>query len=101
MSHYMTTIEPGCKCHYTEQRDRAEPHLPAWLDMEPNPACPVHFPRPWRIRRLVEDDRVVGWVIEQRVQYAGMPEAEYVVVDYFRNGEAAIAEFAGSGVSAA
>ncbi|ASR85661.1 hypothetical protein SEA_AMGINE_60 [Mycobacterium phage Amgine] len=52
----------------------------------------------WRIRRLVEDGWVVGWVIEQRVQLAGMPEAEFVVVDYFPTGTAAIETFASFGV---
>ncbi|AEK09872.1 hypothetical protein FGG30_gp060 [Mycobacterium phage Pixie] len=57
--------------------------------------------RPWRIRRLTEDGRVIGWVIEQHVHYAGMPEPEYVVVDYFPSGVAAIATFANRGVLAA
>ncbi|AFN37754.1 hypothetical protein FGG44_gp63 [Mycobacterium phage MacnCheese] len=56
---------------------------------------------PWRIRRLVEDGRVVGWVIEQRVQFAGMPEAEYVVVDYCNSGNDAHRLFANQGVLAA
>ncbi|ASR85264.1 hypothetical protein I5H06_gp40 [Mycobacterium phage SirPhilip] len=103
--HYMTTIDERCACHHYPVRDPAEPQLGTWLEAEPNPACPVHFPRPFRIRRLVEPvpttrydepagQVVVGWVIEQRVQFAGMPEAEYVVVDYYPNGDAAIEAFA-------
>ena len=43
MGHYMTTIPAGCLCHYTEQRIPGEPHIPGYLDGEPNPDCPVHF----------------------------------------------------------
>ncbi|APD18224.1 hypothetical protein SEA_HAMMY_61 [Mycobacterium phage Hammy] len=98
MSHYMRTIPKGCKCWHTEARDPAEPHLGTWLDAEPNPQCRVHFPALWRIRRLVEGEVVVGWVIEQRVQFHGMDDAEYVVVDYFPSGDAAIEAFASFGV---
>ncbi|QFG09448.1 hypothetical protein I5H08_gp039 [Mycobacterium phage Yuna] len=107
--HYMTTVPEGCACHWYPVRDPAEPQLGSWLDGEPNPACWVHFPAPWRIRRLVEPlptlrhdepagQVVVGWVVEQRVQFAGMPEAEYVVVDYYPSGDAAHAAFANRGV---
>ncbi|ARQ95502.1 hypothetical protein I5G81_gp63 [Mycobacterium phage Shandong1] len=57
-------------------------------------------PAPWRIRRLVEGKVVVGWVVEQlhiaTFRPAGV-EGEYVVVDYFPSGDAAIEAFAGYG----
>lgn len=44
--HYLTTIPDGCTCDYTTQRIPGEPHIPAYLDGEPDPLCPVHFPGP-------------------------------------------------------
>lgn len=44
--HYLTTIPPDCTCDYHEQRIPGEPHIPAYLDGEPDPLCPVHFPGP-------------------------------------------------------
>ena len=44
MSHYMTHVCKGCDCHYTAQRIPGEPHIPSYLEMEPNPECPIHFP---------------------------------------------------------
>ncbi|QAX95602.1 hypothetical protein I5H03_gp044 [Mycobacterium phage Nibb] len=101
MSHYMRTLPEGCACHAYPVRDPAEPQLGTWLEAEPNPACWVHFPKPWRIRRHVEpvptcryDEPagrvVVGWVIEQ---YLG-EQFGHVVVDYYQDGDAAIAAFA-------
>ncbi|UQN29464.1 hypothetical protein [Brachybacterium kimchii] len=40
--HYMTHVCADCTCHVTEVRIPGEPHIPAYLDMEPNPECPVH-----------------------------------------------------------
>ncbi|ADL71151.1 hypothetical protein SEA_APOCALYPSE_65 [Mycobacterium phage Apocalypse] len=70
-------------------------------------------PAPWRIRQLVEQvpvgdfdstvtrqTVVVGWVVEQLTLYTFTPgsvEGEYVTVDYFPNGPAAIDAFAGYG----
>lgn len=54
-------------------------------------------PAPWRIRQLVEGQIVVGWVVEQLTLSTFTPgavEGEYIVVDYFPNGTAAIAVFA-------
>ncbi|ALF01430.1 hypothetical protein SEA_LILPHARAOH_51 [Mycobacterium phage LilPharaoh] len=61
-------------------------------------------PAPWRIRQLVEGTVVVGWVVEQLTLYTITPdviEGDYVVVDYFPSGQAAIAAFAEYGESAA
>ncbi|QJD50465.1 hypothetical protein SEA_CHRIS_63 [Mycobacterium phage Chris] len=109
MSHYMTTVPKGCACHHYPVRDPAEPQLGQWLEMEPNPSCWVHFPRPWRIRRLVEPlptlrhdepagQVVVGWVVEQLY---GMPDgaADYAVVEYFEDGRTAIGTFAEASLS--
>lgn len=41
-SHYLRHICPGCTCHYTEQRIPDEPHIPAYLEAEQNPDCPLH-----------------------------------------------------------
>lgn len=60
-------------------------------------------PAPWRIRQLVEGPVVVGWVVEQLTLYTFTPgsvEGEYVTVDYFPNGSAAIDAFAGYGALA-
>ncbi|AEJ93813.1 hypothetical protein FGG34_gp38 [Mycobacterium phage JAWS] len=60
-------------------------------------------PAPWRIRQLVEGPVVVGWVVEQLTLYTFTPgsvEGEYVTVDYFPNGPAAIEAFAGYGALA-
>lgn len=54
MSHYLTTIPEGCTCHYTEQRDPAEPHMPAFFDAEPNPNCRVHFTDLDRAQRQID-----------------------------------------------
>ncbi|QFG14110.1 hypothetical protein I5G97_gp044 [Mycobacterium phage Curiosium] len=57
-------------------------------------------PAAWRIRRLVEGRVVVGWVVEQLTLFRFTPgavEGEYVVVDYFPNGPAAIGAFADYG----
>lgn len=43
MSHYLVTIKDGCICHYEWARIPGEPHIPAYLEMEPEPDCPVHF----------------------------------------------------------
>ncbi|ASR85947.1 hypothetical protein SEA_NIKLAS_63 [Mycobacterium Phage Niklas] len=59
-------------------------------------------PAPWRIRRLVEGEVVVGWVVEQLLLVNFTPaagldvaiEGEYAVVEYFENGEVAIGSFA-------
>ncbi|QFP94847.1 hypothetical protein SEA_MARSHAWN_61 [Mycobacterium phage Marshawn] len=61
-------------------------------------------PAPWRIRRLVEGEVVVGWVVEQLLLVTFTPaaldgEAEYGVVDYFPDGDAAIEVFAAYGSS--
>ena len=32
----------GCECIIHEERDPFEPHIPARLDVEPVPWCPVH-----------------------------------------------------------
>ncbi|QJD50364.1 hypothetical protein I5H01_gp043 [Mycobacterium phage MarkPhew] len=53
--------------------------------------------KPWRIRRLVEGEIVVGWVIEQ---YLGA-ELGHVVVDYYQDGPAAFAAFADPSTSGA
>ncbi|ASR85073.1 hypothetical protein I5G78_gp044 [Mycobacterium phage Unicorn] len=107
-------VDEQCVCHYYPVRDPAEPQLGTWYEAEPNPACWVHFPAPWRIRRLVENlpasggnlagQVVVGWVIEQLYTITHSTEgtgAEYVVVDYYPSGEAAHAAFASRGVPAA
>lgn len=41
--HYLTTVPEGCRCYFTEQRIPGEPHIPSFLDAEPNLDCPVHF----------------------------------------------------------
>lgn len=46
-AHYMTHVCPGCICHHIEVRIPGEPHIPAYLDAEPNPQCPLHG---WRVR---------------------------------------------------
>ncbi|QXO13992.1 hypothetical protein SEA_ILLUMINE_67 [Mycobacterium phage Illumine] len=54
-------------------------------------------PAPWRIRQFVEGRVLVGWVVEQLTLWTFTPgsvEGEYVVVDYFPNGPAAIEAFA-------
>ncbi|UVD40921.1 hypothetical protein [Mycobacterium phage Kashi_VT1] len=56
-------------------------------------------PAPWRIRQLVEGPVIVGWVVEQLTLYTftappAAVEGEYVVVDYFPSGPAAIKAFA-------
>jgi hypothetical protein len=38
----MTTIPDGCECHYTSVSIPGEPHIPSYLEAEPNPNCPVH-----------------------------------------------------------
>ncbi|AYR01130.1 hypothetical protein SEA_LEMOND_65 [Mycobacterium phage LeMond] len=90
MSHYLRTVPEGCACHCYPVRDPAEPQLGTWLDMEPNPSCWVHFPRPWRIRRVTEGALVVGWVIEQ---YLG-ESLGHAIVHYYEGGADAIAAFA-------
>ncbi|QIG61575.1 hypothetical protein SEA_XIMENITA_66 [Mycobacterium phage Ximenita] len=119
--HYMTSRPDGCACHVYPVRDPAEPQLGTWYEAEPNPACRVHFPAPWRIRRLVEPvptlrhdepagQVVIGWVIEQLMSTtfrapgvhdpSFRTEADYMVVDYYPSGEAAHAAFASRGVPA-
>lgn len=44
MAHYMTHACKGCTCRYEEVRDPYEPHIPAYLDMEEDPDCPIHNP---------------------------------------------------------
>ncbi|AHB79595.1 hypothetical protein PBI_VALIDUS_65 [Mycobacterium phage Validus] len=59
-------------------------------------------PAPWRIRRLVEGEVVIGWVVEQLLivnftAAGGLDvaiEGEYGVVEYFESGEVAIGSFA-------
>lgn len=41
----MTHLCPDCICYRTEVRIPGEPHIPANLEAEPNPKCPVHFPK--------------------------------------------------------
>lgn len=110
----MTSRPEGCACHVYPVRDPAEPQLGTWYEAEPNPACWVHFPAPWRIRRLVEPvptlrhdepagQVVVGWVVEQLytiTHSTSGTDAEYVVVDYYPSGKAAHAAFASRGVPA-
>ena len=40
--HYMTHVCPNCTCRHAEARIPGEPHIPAYLEVELNPRCPVH-----------------------------------------------------------
>lgn len=42
MQHYLSHVCKGCTCTYHEVHIPGEPHIPGYLDMEPNPDCPVH-----------------------------------------------------------
>lgn len=44
-THYMTHVCQGCTCHHTEVRIPGEPHIPPYLECEPNPDCHIHFPK--------------------------------------------------------
>lgn len=40
--HYMTHVCEDCTCRIIEVRIPGEPHISAYIDMEPNPECPAH-----------------------------------------------------------
>lgn len=44
-THHMTHICAGCECFFTEHGIPGEPHIPSYLEAEPNLDCPVHFRR--------------------------------------------------------
>lgn len=41
-THYMTHVCKGCSCHTTRVRIPGEPHIPAYIESEWNPACEIH-----------------------------------------------------------
>lgn len=72
--HYMTHVCPGCTCWVTEARIPGEPQMPSYLEVEPNPDCPIHFTEEERAdwaREKEHHDRQAAGAQPQVVPEAG------------------------------